>query len=163
MVDLIDLTGGRYGRLTVIKLSDKKLPSNKHKRLWDCQCDCGNTTTVEGYWLTNGNIVSCGCARKEHQHLGYNVRKSLDKDFTIDGVDVTKLSSKQRSNTATGHKGVYPYKHSIYKYSAAIGFKGELIQLGKFKTLEKAIAARKEAEEKYFKPLLDKHKERKGD
>lgn len=163
MVERIDLTGGRYGRLTVIKLSDKQIPSSKSKRFWECLCDCGNTKVVEGYWLTNGNILSCGCLRKEHQHLGHNVRKSLDKDYMIDGVDVTKLNSKQRSNTATGHKGVYLLKNGNYKYSAAIGFKGKLIQLGRFNSLSDAIAARKEAEKKYFKPLLDKHSNRKGE
>lgn len=160
MTKLIDLTGGRYGRLTVIKLSDKKLPSNKSKRLWECLCDCGNSKIVEGYWLTNGNIISCGCARKEHRQLGVNVRKSLDKHYTVDGVDVTKLKSKQRKGTVTGYKGVYPYNSGGYNYSAAIGFKGKLIQLGKFKTKEEAITARQSAEDKYFKPYLDKHQNR---
>ena len=35
---------------------------------------------------------------------------------------------------------------------------GKSIHLGYFDTLEKAIKARKEAEEKYFKPILEKYK-----
>lgn len=160
MVKPVDLTGNQYGRLTVIKLSDQKLPSSKYKRLWECRCKCGNTKIVEGYWLTNGNIISCGCKRKEHHNLMEHARDIIEKDYRVSGVDVTKLNLKQRANTSTGHKGVYPYKHSKYNYSAAIGIKGELIQLGKFVTLDQAIEARKAAEEKYFKPYLDEHKSR---
>lgn len=156
MVKRIDLTGGRYGRLTVVKLSDKTIHSNKWKRFWECLCDCGNTTIVEGYWITSGKIISCGCARKEHHHLMEHARNTIENNYKVDGVDISKINNKQRSNTATGIKGVYPYKHKTYKYSAAIGFKGELIQLGKFKTKEEAITARKLAEDKYFKPYLNR-------
>ena len=38
-----DLTGQRFGRLTVIKYHHSK--SNAY---WLCQCDCGNTTVVNG-------------------------------------------------------------------------------------------------------------------
>ena len=53
----IDLTGLKTGRLTVIKYFGK----DKHgHRLWECLCDCGNTTTA----LTSdlkGHTQSCGC------------------------------------------------------------------------------------------------------
>lgn len=53
-----DITGNRYGRLTVIKDSGKR----KNKRiLWRCLCDCGNETFVDGYSLKSSNTKSCGC------------------------------------------------------------------------------------------------------
>jgi len=62
MSKLIDLTGEKYGRLTVIKrVSDGK---NKHPR-WLCKCDCGNETTVSGSNLMNNSTKSCGCLRRE--------------------------------------------------------------------------------------------------
>lgn len=56
-----DITGNRYGRLTVIK---RVLISDKRAR-WECKCDCGETTVVRGSSLRNGNTRSCGCLRAE--------------------------------------------------------------------------------------------------
>ena len=60
---LIDLTGKRYGHLTVVK----KCESSKSVRVrWTCICDCGKTTTVLGENLKRGNTKSCGCIRNKH-------------------------------------------------------------------------------------------------
>lgn len=37
---LIDMTGQKFGRLTVIRRHDSKR--------WECKCDCGNTTYSDG-------------------------------------------------------------------------------------------------------------------
>ena len=36
-----NLVGKKFGKLTVIKLSEKRNPTN-NKILWECLCDCGN-------------------------------------------------------------------------------------------------------------------------
>lgn len=59
---LIDLSGQRFGKLTVIKDSGKRV---NHKVMWLCQCDCGNQIEVSGDNLKSGNTKSCGCLRKE--------------------------------------------------------------------------------------------------
>ena len=43
-----DLTGQRFGRLTVLSLNPipYRSPSGKPTRRWDCVCDCGNKVTV---------------------------------------------------------------------------------------------------------------------
>ena len=56
-----DITGQKFGRLTVIKF----LRIEKHKAIWLCKCECGNLTGVTISCLTNGNTKSCGCLRKE--------------------------------------------------------------------------------------------------
>lgn len=61
MGSLIDLTGKRFGRLTVIGRS--KASSNK-RVFWDCVCDCGKFHSVDGWNLRNGNVQSCGCLHK---------------------------------------------------------------------------------------------------
>lgn len=53
----IDLTGQKFGRLTVIERAQNK----GKKTMWRCKCDCGNESIVAGGNLTNGHIVSCGC------------------------------------------------------------------------------------------------------
>lgn len=54
-----DLTGQKFGRLTVLE----RCPSDDHGAKWLCQCDCGNMTTVRAYALKSGHAVSCGCYR----------------------------------------------------------------------------------------------------
>ena len=58
---LIDLTGMRFNRLTVIK----RAYSINKRTLWVCRCDCGKEITVESYNLRNGHTLSCGCYQKE--------------------------------------------------------------------------------------------------
>ena len=53
----VDLTGQRFGRLTVIK----RVENNGKKVMWLCRCDCGNETTVFSGYLRNGDTKSCGC------------------------------------------------------------------------------------------------------
>lgn len=54
-----DLTGQRFGKLTVIK--DSGQTDNFGQILWECQCDCGNKTLIRAGNLVKGNTTSCGC------------------------------------------------------------------------------------------------------
>lgn len=61
---LIDLTGKRFGHLTVIKRADDYVCSNGGKSVkWLCKCDCGNYHEVFSEPLRNGKSQSCGCGR----------------------------------------------------------------------------------------------------
>ena len=62
MPKLIDLTGQKFGRLTVIERDGIR---DGHAA-WLCQCECGNRTVANGRHLRNGLIRSCGCYRKEY-------------------------------------------------------------------------------------------------
>lgn len=61
MGNVKDLTGQRFGKLTVIGIGTRK----NNAIVWECQCDCGNVTTVRGSNLTSGLTKSCGCLRAE--------------------------------------------------------------------------------------------------
>lgn len=63
----VDLTGKRYGRLVVIKESAPRIRKDRKsvKRVWECKCDCGNTTYVIHESLVSGTTKSCGCLQKE--------------------------------------------------------------------------------------------------
>jgi hypothetical protein len=59
MSKLIDITGQKFGKLTVIKIA-----KNKNGRVyWECKCDCGNPIQqiIESYPLRHGQTKSCGC------------------------------------------------------------------------------------------------------
>ena len=63
-----DLTGMKFGRLTVIKRTEDYVsPSGEKKVQWLCECSCENKTRiiVMGSNLTKGNTESCGCLAKE--------------------------------------------------------------------------------------------------
>lgn len=65
MGKFIDLTGQKFGKLTV----DKYVGKDKwgHSR-WSCKCDCENETIVLGKNLKRGNVKSCGCLVLKHGH-----------------------------------------------------------------------------------------------
>lgn len=56
----IDITGQRFGLLTV----KHKSGSRYGQSLWQCICDCGQNTYVELGKLKDGHTKSCGCLRK---------------------------------------------------------------------------------------------------
>ena len=63
MSKINDLTGKRFGRLTVIKYYGS---NKKGKSLWLCKCKCGNNKIVLGNSLVTNLTKSCGCYNKEH-------------------------------------------------------------------------------------------------
>lgn len=67
MGNAIDITGQKYGRLTVISLSHS---DKRGERFWLCKCECGKEITASGYKLRSGNTKSCGCLQKEMRDAG---------------------------------------------------------------------------------------------
>lgn len=72
---LIDLTGQKFGQLTVLKRDIKQQSKQVY---WICQCDCGNIKSVAGNNLKNGNVQSCGCLRKQKaKQMGLSQKQNL--------------------------------------------------------------------------------------
>lgn len=72
----IDLTGKRFGFLTVIKRVDNIGPHVAYL----CKCDCGKEFIIKSKQLTGNNISSCGCKRASN---GENIVESLLKENNI--------------------------------------------------------------------------------
>lgn len=53
-----DITLKKFGLLTAIKPSG--YTKNRCQK-WECKCDCGNTTVINGVYLRSGETKSCGC------------------------------------------------------------------------------------------------------
>lgn len=78
-----DLTGQRFGRLVAIR----DVGVNKYgKRLWLCQCDCGETKEVLSNSLHACRTLSCGCLQTE----------TRVKNGTIHGLEYTYFSGIYR-------------------------------------------------------------------
>ena len=67
---LIDLGGQKFGRLTVVRRVESHIsPSGQHRTMWECKCDCGNTTIASSSDLKEGNIKSCGCLQRDNRNI----------------------------------------------------------------------------------------------
>lgn len=68
-----DLTGARFGKLTIIE----RAPNSNGNTMWLCRCDCGNQCVTAAYRLKGGTTKSCGCANRHEiqvepgQHYGF--------------------------------------------------------------------------------------------
>ena len=62
MGKLRDLTGLKFGRLTVLHMLEER----KHGgAVWHCRCDCGNEVDVRADGLVTGHTKSCGCYHRD--------------------------------------------------------------------------------------------------
>jgi hypothetical protein len=75
---LIDLTGMRFGSLTVIE----RYKSDSSRPLWRCACDCGVETHSWGHNLRAGGTKTCGTGehKASYKH-GLCGRESKDKFY----------------------------------------------------------------------------------
>lgn len=61
-----NLIGQRFGFLIVVERAEDHISCSGRKRIrWRCLCDCGKYTNVLATNLKQGNIISCGCYKKE--------------------------------------------------------------------------------------------------
>ena len=99
-----DLSGQRFGRLTVISRADDIV--NKNGTLaprWRCVCDCGNETIVRTQGLKSGSAKSCGCLRKENME---NARKHSKNDlFDLTGQTFGRLTVLDRADDYVSPSG----------------------------------------------------------
>ena len=89
-----NITGQRFGRLVVIRLSDER----KGKTTWECKCDCGNVVLVQNSSLQKGNTKSCGCLQREKVS---QIGKKTVKDIT--GQRFERLVAIRPSNKRSNH------------------------------------------------------------
>lgn len=106
---LIDITGKRYGLLTVIErveLDESGFGFGK----WKCKCDCGNYKLVDGYYLRRGMISSCGCSNQSK--LEIYVLQYFDEKGYISAVD---YDYQKRFEDLRGYgEGMLSYDFAFY-------------------------------------------------
>lgn len=102
MSRLLEMTGQRFGRLTVIA----RAQNLDHKAAWQCLCDCGRTVAIRGWLLRSGASQSCGCWKRDRlrkhgmkntpeyvvwqamKDRCYNPRRSAYKDYGGRGIRI---------------------------------------------------------------------------
>ena len=114
MNTLIDLTGARFGKLTVIEQAESK----NGKTRWACLCDCGVTTCVRSSHLRNGRAKSCGCSAfgndnsTKHGMYGTRIYTSWCQ------MKARCLNPKATNYKNYGARGITVYKEWVDNFAA---------------------------------------------
>ena len=139
-----DLTGKRFGRLTVISRADIK--DRDQRTRWHCLCDCGKMIVVTGNALQQENTKSCGCLRKD---LGREKIHEVRETVYTDGTNTARLNDKPCGNSSSGVRGV-SWNKAVKKWRATIKYKGKAYYLGASEDFYEAVRLRKEGEIKIW-------------
>jgi hypothetical protein len=89
-----DLTGKKFGRLTVLKFDERDGRSRPH---YLCLCRCGVRKSINGCSLTAGDTTSCGCFHKEVMARN-GAKSAIDISGQRFGKLVAIRALKQRGN-----------------------------------------------------------------
>lgn len=87
--------GDQFGRLTVIK--ELKERNKDGRKVYLCQCSCGNITNVASKELLNGDTISCNCYRIEQVKKRYMNGTQPDRIFS-DNLNKNNKSGIKRSS-----------------------------------------------------------------
>lgn len=131
MATVRDLTGTKFGRLTVVT----RQGTDKHGHaLWICECICGKNVVVTGNGLVSGDTKSCGCLKMESV-------ANLNKRHGMSNTRLHKIwkNMKQRClNTENPHFADYGGRgitvceewkddfQAFYQWATANGYKDGL-------------------------------------
>ena len=96
MGKFVDLTGMKFGRLTVIERAEDYISPNGHHNVrWLCECSCKKHSRilVTGGNLRNGTTKSCSCLRDE-KLIERNIERSKTNDYEVQEDYVIMYTSK---------------------------------------------------------------------
>ena len=142
MSRLVDLTGKRFGRLTVVKRSEDYVSKNgNHKTMWLCVCDCGNEIVTLGESLKKEQTKSCGCLHSEiiaERNKTKKKRNQYDlsgefgigyiangQEFYFDLEDYNKIKDHCWYTTQQGYIATNIEGHTIMLHRVIMNFPNE--------------------------------------
>ena len=94
----IDLTGQKFGRLTVMGFSSREEYTTEagykyYRYYWNCKCECGSEIIALGPSLKNGHTKSCGC---------YATDLSKIRTYNFEGLKIGKINIERFSHVCNG-------------------------------------------------------------
>lgn len=125
-----------------------------------CWCFNSNGYITSNVWdgerkktqkiLLHKFLLNIPFTRKTHvDHIHHNLYDNRKKELRITSPQHNSRNSKKPKNNTSGIKGV-SFNKRTKRWAAYIGLNYKNIHLGLFDTFEEAVAARKEAEDKYY-------------
>ena len=122
MSKMIDMTGKKCGRLTVLKRGEN---NSKGRAQWICQCDCGNILIVDGGSLRSGHTQSCGCYQRDRTSesckidlIGQTIGNFTVLDYYLKSFDENQQKSKSKWKcrcNLCGNENVYLSTDNLQK------------------------------------------------
>lgn len=135
MERVIDLTGQRFGRWTVLYRTQN---NNTYQAMWFCRCDCGTERIVNGQSLRRGLSTNCGCKRKQ----------TCIEDLT--GRRFGKLTVLELTTFRS-------HKHCVWKCKCDCGTICNIASNSLLSGKRISCGCIKSKTEKYIKDFFDKH------
>lgn len=129
-----DITGKKYGDLTVIKQvvkDDKKTRGTS----WLCKCKCGSEFVTYRSLLAAGDVTKCRKCMAEERRKRIPQLKKAEKKLYVEDIPLYRYKDKPYQNNTSGYRGV-TLKNG--KYIAYIYVKGKMYRKGGFKTAKEA-------------------------
>ena len=111
-VHFTNLTGKKFGLLTVLGLNEEK--SSPELKVYKCKCDCGNECDVRMGNLISGTTQTCGCKKMSHGEIkisqiltDYNI--PFEREKTFEGCINPKTGNKLRFDFFINNKYLIEY------------------------------------------------------
>ena len=128
----INLTGQRFGRLTVLRKAEPGKGSTNAR--WVCLCDCGNEVTVVSTVLRKGGSRSCGCFRRDYwkQEKTTHGMSNSRLYHTWNGMIARCFRQKEKSYPDYGGRGITvcdEWKNSFqafFEWAVSHGYRDDL-------------------------------------
>lgn len=92
-----DWTGQKFGKITLLKRSDKK---ENRTFLWEGICECGVEKLFIPNKLASGHIISCGCGCK----IRHNSKSKNWTDQKFFRITLLKKSDKRASGQISNRR-----------------------------------------------------------
>lgn len=97
-----DLTGSKFGRLTVVRRGPN---NNQRKPRWECSCECGGAALATSSNLKKWSSQSCGCLQRERTSAAAKIssfKHGLKK--TPEHYSWSGMLTRCRNPNATGYE-----------------------------------------------------------
>lgn len=131
MAPLVDLSGKRFGRLSVTR----KGATKGGKAHWLCVCECGHEVIVSGDSLRAGRTKSCGCIRRENTSKMFSKHRKLHTSAYSAWQNMMSRcnNSNRRDYDNYGGRGI----RVCSEWQSFIGFYADMGDCPKGHTLER--------------------------
>lgn len=146
MPQIIDITGNKYGKLTV--LSRGQYGSNKDIK-WVCLCECGKVKEISGISLREGRSISCGCWRIEKMQTALGQACKTTEYVIWNGLKGRCYNKKNKDYPNYGGRGIGVCPRWLGKN----GFKNFLDDMGKRPSNEYTLDRFPNNETGWYEPL----------
>ena len=94
-MNVIDISGRKFGALEVIDASDLRTPQGHI--IWRCRCECGEIILVSGGQLRRGGRKGCGCGagyKKKGRKPGRDPKRSM-REYRIWSDMIQKCTNRR--------------------------------------------------------------------